>query len=121
MRVVKGRRVQEVSEIERPGDYCLTNEANADGEHIGRGLWYLLPIADPADPYRRDHSSREAWVATRRNGLHRIAEPPWAFREFEDGSVEVQPSILVGPGEPEGEVWHGYLNRGHEWQTVGAS
>lgn len=112
-----GRRVSTMDEITQPGDYYgPTNEVNAEDEVVGRGVWFLLPIADPADPMRRDHSSREAWVATRANGLHRVSEPPWTFRECDDGSLEIRASIACGRADPEGEYFHGFLDEGHVWR-----
>jgi len=114
-----GRRVASFDEIERPGDYFgPTDEVDGDGNATGRrGVWFLLPIADPVDPMRRDHSSREAWARTRANGLHRVSEPPWSFRECDDGSIEIRASIACGGADPEGEYWHGYLDEGHQWRT----
>lgn len=113
-----GRRVTTVADIERPGDYCLTDEVDADGNKIGRGVWFLLPTADPADPFERVvDRGREEWASHRHNGLHRVSEPPWVFRECADGSVEIRESIACGRGDPEGEYFHGYLDEGHVWRT----
>lgn len=114
-----GRRVASVEEIERPGDY-YTDEVNGAGEKIGRSVLFLLPIADPDNPF--DHwadppTDRADWAAKRRNGLHRVAEPPWVFRECADGSLEIRESIAVGRYDPEGEYWHGYLDEGHHWRA----
>jgi hypothetical protein len=118
------RRVATVDEIERPGDYCgPQDEVNAEHEKIGTGVWFLLPIADPADPMRRDFSSRETWDATQGNGMHRVTEPPWTFRECADGSLEIRASIACSTSRPDGpngemvaiQYWHGYLNEGNVW------
>lgn len=118
-----GRRVATMDEIERPGDYCgPTDEVNAAGEVIGRGVWFLLPIADPADPFQwysdgASPTDRAAWAANRRNGLHRVSEPPWTFRECLDGSLEIRASIACGQRDPDGQYWHGFLDEGHVWRT----
>lgn len=113
-----GRRVATIQEVTRPGDYCgPTDEINHEGEIIGWGVWFLLPIADPVDPLRRDMSSREAWLATRANGMHRVTSRLWTLRECPDGSLEIRPSIACGRHEPDaGEYWHGYLDEGHSWR-----
>lgn len=112
------RRVGSLDELTRPGDYFgPTNEVDADDQPTGRrGVWFLLPTAEAEDPFRRDHSSRETWAATRANGLHRVSEPPWRFRECDDGSLEIRESILCGRLDPEGEYFHGYLDEGNVWR-----
>lgn len=114
-----GRRVASLEEIEQPGDYFgPTDDLDYAGVAPARGVWFLLPIADPDDPMRRDHSTREAWVATRANGLHRVSEPPWVFRECPDGSLEIRESIACGRADPEGEYFHGFLDEGHVWRQA---
>lgn len=104
-----GRRVASIDEIEKAGDYFgPTDEIDKDGNVIGRGVWFLLPIHE-GDKFDR---------ATRGSGLHRVAEPPWTFRECDDGSLEIRASIACGRGEAEGEYWHGYLDEGHVWRQV---
>lgn len=102
-----GRRVATFDDFEQAGDYCLTDEVDADGNVKGRGLWFLLPT------HQGDKFARE----TPGSGLHRISEPPWTFRECPDGSIEVRASILCGRTDdnPEG-YWHGYLDEGHVWR-----
>ncbi|MGH9088255.1 MAG: hypothetical protein ACRDYZ_09110 [Acidimicrobiales bacterium] len=114
-----GRRVASIAEIEQPGDYCgPVDEVDGDDRHIGRAVWFLLPIADPADPFRQELHDRAGWIATRANGLHRVAEPPWTFRECSDGSLEIRASILCGAHEADCEpYWHGYLDEGHVWRN----
>ena len=110
------RRVRSMDELIVPGDYDgPVNEVNAAGEAIGRAIWFLLPIADADNPRFHDHTSREAWLATQGNGLHRIAEPPWTITEHEDGSVSAEPSI--GCGE-QPYYWHGFLEPGNVWRQV---
>lgn len=109
MRATAARRVGTFDEIERAGDYYGPNdEVDADDKIIGRGVWFLLPIHEG---HRYDHS-------TRGSGLHRVSEPPWTFRECDDGSLEIRASILCGRGTPDGEYWHGYLDEGNIWRQV---
>lgn len=106
---MKGRRVASFDDIERAGDYFgPIDEVDEDGNVIGRGVWFLLPIHEGTSPYERP---------TPGSGLHRASEPPWVFRECEDGSLEIRESIACGRHDPEGEYWHGYLDEGHEWRT----
>lgn len=114
-----GRRVATMDEIKRPGDYCgPVDEVNGAGDVIGRAVWFLLPTADPADPYHRELHDRAGYVRTRHNGLHRVAEPPWSFCECADGSLEIRASILCGAHEADCEpYWHGYLDEGHVWRA----
>lgn len=112
-----GRRLPDNSDLkalERPGDYFLG--AIDDHGVIRPRVWFLLPTADPADPWeRRAGGTREEWVATRHNGLHGVESPPWTFTEQPDGSLEVRASILCGARDPEGAYFHGHLNAGHQW------
>lgn len=102
-----GRRVATLDDIERAGDYCLRDEVDQDEATIGRAVWFLLPIHEGATKFDRP---------TRGSGLHRVSEPPWTFRECEDGSIEIRASIACGRPDPEGEYWHGYLDEGHVWR-----
>lgn len=45
-----------------------------------------------------------------------MSEPPWTFRECDDGSIEVRDSILCGARDPEGEYFHGWLDEGNVWR-----
>jgi len=101
-----GRRVENYDGIERAGDYWLSANVDVTG---GRSIWFLLPVHEGVD--RRDCSKRG-------NGLHRVSEPTWTFRECPDGSIEIWPSIACGRQDPGGEYWHGYLNEGHEWSST---
>jgi hypothetical protein len=101
-----GRRVNSLDEIERPGDYC---GPMPDVNGTERSVWFLLPIHAGADKFDRP---------TPGSGLHRVAEPPWRFRECADGSLEIRESIACGRGSRDGEYWHGYLDEGHVWRQV---
>lgn len=111
MTITQGRRVGSMDELELPGDYFgPVNERNDAGEQTGRGVWFLLPIHTPGSTrFDREHPG---------DGLHRVSEPPWSFRECPDGSLEIRESIACGRGTPEGEYWHGYLDEGHQWRQV---
>jgi len=121
-----GRRVGSLREITQPGDYYgPTIEVEGEDSHPNgrRGVWFLLPIADPDDPMGTTHdwTTREGWLADRANGLHHVTEPPWSFTEHPDGSLSIQASIACGRGsdpgtEGEGEYFHGYLDAGHRWR-----
>lgn len=104
-----GRRVKTIDDIEKAGDYCLTGEFNANDDKANRGVWFLLPIHEGKTKFDRP---------TRGSGLHRVSEPPWTFRECDDGSVEIRASIACGRMHPEGEYWHGFLDEGHVWRQV---
>lgn len=127
-----GRRVATIDDIERPGDYCgPVDEVNAADAKIGTAVWFLLPTADPLAPFAHYSDEiedilaevkadpvgmRAAFAAKRMNGLHRVSEPPWTFRECPDGSLEIRASILCGQGDPEGAYFHGFLDEGHVWR-----
>lgn len=105
---VIGRRVASLDEIALAGDYFgPTDEIDASGNVVGKGVWFLLPIHEGKDKF--DH-------ATRGSGLHRVTEPPWTFRECDDGSLEIRESILSS--DKDGEYFHGYLDEGHVWRQV---
>lgn len=104
-----GRRVATFDELALAGDYFGPTPAHdSDGRLIDYGVWFLLPIHEGVDAY--DH-------ATRGSGLHRVTQPPWTFRECEDGSLEIRASIACGRRDPEGEYWHGFLDEGHVWRS----
>ena len=112
-----GRRVTSFDEVQKPGDYFgPTDEVDRDGNKTGkRGVWFLLPIAEPEDPFHHDHTSREAWLATQGNGMHRVSSPIWTFRECPDGSLEVTPSIGCGVTP---YYFHGYLHASNMWEIL---
>lgn len=103
------RRVATVDDITQAGDYCL-DQVQVQGE-LRPHLWFLLPIHEGDSKFSRP---------TPGSGLHGITDPPWTFRECDDGSVEVRASILTW--EPAGtnprgrEVWHGFLDEGNIWR-----
>ena len=120
MRTVPARRVASMDEIVRPGDYYGPTDTYSGTD---RGVWFLLPIADPDNPFDvwpEPPDNRAQWVEKRRNGLHRVAEPPWVFRECPDGSLEIRESIVAGRGtQPdETEYFHGYLDEGNVWRIL---
>lgn len=102
------RRVSSVDEIERAGDYFgPTSEVDANDQPTGvRGVWFLLPIHAGGSKFER---------VTPGSGLHRVSEPPWSFRECDDGSLEIRASILCGRTDTEPGYFHGYLNEGNDW------
>jgi hypothetical protein len=104
---VIGRRVDDSEDLERAGDYALGTID--DQGTIKRCVWFLLPIHEGETMFDRP---------TRGSGLHMVVEPPWVFRECQDGSVEIRESIACGRHDAEGEYWHGYLDEGHVWRTV---
>lgn len=115
--ITEGRRVETVDDIERAGDYCLTGEVGG-----GRGVWFLLPThegVDRIDPEDEHTIPGRYDRPTEGSGLHRVSEPPWTFRECDDGSIEIRASILCGKREdrPEG-YWHGFLDEGHRWRQL---
>jgi hypothetical protein len=102
------RRVQSFDDLSQAGDYFgPTDEVNAEGEKVGRGVWFLLPLHEGSSVFERP---------TEGSGLHRVSEPPWTFRECDDGSLEIRASILCGRTDerPEG-YFHGFLNEGNVW------
>lgn len=102
-----GRRVSSFDEIELAGDYQL-HEVTV-GKDVKRALTFLLPIHQGADKF--DHASEGS-------GIHMITEPPWTFRECDDGSVEVRASILCGRTDDSPGYWHGYLDEGNVWRQL---
>lgn len=91
-----GRRVDSVSEVEQPGDYCgPVTGYTGDKE----ACFYLLPNSrdDDAPPGARS--------------LHHVTFPPHVYRECDDGSLEIRESIGAMP------FWHGYLDEGHTWRA----
>lgn len=110
MKTSPARRVGSIDEIERAGDYFgPTDEVDGEGNVIGRGVWFLLPIHEGGSKFER---------ITRGSGLHRVSEPPWTFRECPDGSLEIRASIACGRREEGGEYWHGFLDEGNVWREV---
>lgn len=108
-----GRRVPTFDDIERAGDYSGPHDLDvSDPDGAKRAIWFLLPIHEGATKFDRP---------TRGSGIHGVYEPPWSFRECDDGSVEIRASIacgrhdIDGTGEHLGEYWHGWLNEGHQW------
>ena len=98
------RRVATMDDLEQAGDYALGTVVQSGEEH--RHVWFLLPIHHGKDKFDRvDEGS----------GLHGISEPPWVFRECDDGSLEIRESI--GCGGPN-YYWHGYLDEGNVWREV---
>lgn len=100
-----GRRVADFDAIERAGDYCLS--AIEEHGETKPCIWFLLPIHEGDTKYDRP---------SRGSGLHMVTEPPWAFRDCPDGSIEVRASIACGRHDAEGEYWHGWLDEGHIWR-----
>lgn len=104
------RRVFEVEDLERAGDYCLSSVTGyEEGPETRRAVWFLLPTHEGATMYDRP---------TRASGLHMVSEPPWVFTEQTDGSVEVRESIACGRHDAEGEYFHGYLDAGNVWRIL---
>jgi hypothetical protein len=87
---MQGRRLPDYTQGEEmpsfaPGDYCKMTFTEGDG----RVEW---------------------WASHPKGGLGNLAEHQ--IEEHEDGTITVNPSILVeAPGQPE-KSWHGYLERG---------
>lgn len=93
-----GRRVEHLSDITQPGDYCgpisgYTGDVPA--------VFFLLP------------GQRLDTDLPGRHSLHHVVTPPHVFRECADGSLEIRESIGAEP------FWHGYLDEGHKWRGVG--
>ena len=106
-----GRRVRAVGELERGGDYCLVADAvyRVDPEtqkpiEQRPTIYFLLPAA------------RDEGATGGVRSVHKVCEPPHAFRECPDGSIEVRESILCGAQTEGGAYWHGYLDEGHVWR-----
>ena len=119
--IYPARRVASMDDIQRPGDYYGPTITVGENDPGTRGVWFLLPIADPDNPldiWPDPPTDRAQWAAKRRNGLHRVAEPPWTFRECPDGSLEIRASIACGRGAEEGEYFHGFLDEGHSWRVL---
>ena len=111
---VPARRVAAFDDLVRPGDYCgpeeiilKTDPETDEPVEKGRVVWFLLPLHEGVTMYDRP---------TRGSGLHAVYEPPWVFRECDDGSVEIRESIACGRHDPEGEYFHGYLDEGNIWR-----
>lgn len=106
--VLVGRRVEAVTDIECPGDYCRAAVRAKD--ELQDCVFFIPPnaVLDPEQPHGR---------------LHLVRQPPHTFRECEDGSLEIRASIgcvrtpnVDPPGE--GYLWHGFLDEGHRWRTA---
>jgi hypothetical protein len=95
-----GRRVANVGELEKPGDYTV---AYVDGELAA--IWFILP----GDP-------EMSWGRIAAEGHGSGDEPEWSICEEADGSVTVSPSIQQ---HELGNVpyWHGHLQHG-VWREV---
>ncbi len=107
------RRVEFFGDLEHAGDYAL-GSIDDHGESK-RAMWFLLPIHEGETKYDRP---------SRGSGIHGVYEPPWTFRECDDGSIEIRASIACGhhdidpdTGEQLGEYWHGYLDEGNTWRS----
>ena len=108
MPVVKSpaRRVPTFDDLEKAGDYTGPHPSGAKDIPDLKVVWFLLPVHQ-GDKF--DHVKPG-------NGLHAVYEPPWKFRECEDGSLEIRDSIGCGP-KPD-YYWHGYLDEGNIWRQV---
>lgn len=99
----KGRRVQSFEEIVEPGDYFgPVTGYTGDKPSV---FFKLPPDAKDVPPSR---------------AIHHVASPPHVFRECDDGSLEIRESILsrTRSGDEDIQIWHGYLDEGHNWRTV---
>lgn len=105
--VTKGRRVQSLGAVERPGDYF--------GPVVGYtgdlpAVFFLKPNA------------RDPGIPPRARSVQHVCSPPHVFRECPDGSLEIRNSISnLTRGDPDGRTddgWHGYLDEGHQWRQV---
>lgn len=101
------RRVNSFDELTQAGDYCLDHVLY--GDELRPQVWFLLPIHEGRTMFDRP---------TRGSGLHGISEPPWVFRERDDGSLEIRESIACGRHDAEGEYFHGYLDEGNSWRIL---
>lgn len=105
--ITPARRVATLDDLERAGDYTGPRLlVDADGNHIGRQVLFLLPI---------HHGEHWGDRPDEGSGIHGVTEPPWTFRECPDGSLEIRASIGCG-GQP--YYWHGYLDEGNQWRQV---
>lgn len=109
MTAFTGRRVASFEDLVRPGDYTGPHSFSTPSAPGGRVVWFLLPLHEGKDAFDR---------AAPASGIHGAYEPPWVFRECQDGSLEIRESIACGRGTPDGEYWHGYLDEGHTWRQV---
>ena len=102
-----GRRVQSMSEIERPGDYFGPV----------RGYTGNLEACFFLKPNARDED-----VPARSRSVQHVCFPPHTYRECPDGSLEIRNSISnltasdVGGASDDG--WHGWLDEGHSWRLA---
>jgi hypothetical protein len=85
--------------LEQPGDYCGPAEGttihNNDRVKVQRVSFMLPGLPGP---------------------VFHCAEPPHQFKEEEDGTLTITPSILATHRQ-HGHEWHGYLTKG-TWTTV---
>jgi len=83
------------------------------GKRIYPGDDGTLPYLNPGE-YAK--ASDGAWWLCVPTGLHgRINDKTWKITENKDGSITVNPSILITvPGHPKAKnyEWHGYLTKG---------
>lgn len=105
-RLMPARRVPTLDDLERAGDYTGPHPIILSEGVEGKVVYFLLPIHVGVDKF--DH-------ATQGSGLHGVYEPPWTFRECEDGSLEIRASIGCGPPQ---YYWHGYLDEGNVWREL---
>jgi len=99
------RRVPKFDDLEKAGDYSGPHEIESNDKVI-KVVWFLLPVHKGEDLY--DHSDKGS-------GVHGVYEPPWTFRECDDGSLEIRASIGCGPPD---YYWHGYLDEGNTWREL---
>lgn len=107
--ITPARRVFLFGDIERAGDYYLTNVNWPERGGVIPEVFFLLPIHEGFGPFDRP---------SRGSGIHGVTSPPWTFRECPDGSLEIGGSIACGRQESGGEYWHGYLDEGNKWRQV---
>lgn len=103
------RRVATLDDLARAGDYTGPHLATLRDGVDGRVVWFLLPLHEGETAFDRPNAA---------SGIHGAYEPPWVFRECQDGSLEIRESIACGRGTPGGEYWHGYLDEGNIWRQV---
>jgi len=104
------RRVDSREALSQPGDYALISVrvGEPDDERRVPYLACLLPI-----------SSGDQFDDRAGHGLIMLplgGDSGWTFTEHPDGSVSVQPSILVHGKEGDPDAWHGYLEPGNVWR-----
>jgi hypothetical protein len=105
MIVTLARRVPTQDDIVKAGDYSGPHPIVMNGEDH-QVIWFLLPTHKGEDKF--DHVDEHS-------GLHGVYSTLWTFRECEDGSLEIRPSIGCGK-QP--YYWHGYLDEGNSWREL---